>query len=68
MDDEKSENYKWVKRYFDKVILFRPARAVPESVLIEVMVNDIAVALQQDNSYKKQNYAKHHTCAHSCFP
>ena len=64
MDDEKSENYKLVKRHFDEVVFFRPACIVPESVLIEVMVNDVAIALQQDNSYTKQNYAKHHTCAH----
>jgi hypothetical protein len=63
MNAQKSKNHKLVKRHLDKVVLLRPALTVPETMLVEVMVNDVAVALQQNNSYKKQNYANHHTPA-----
>jgi len=65
MDDKKSKNYKLVKSYLEEVVFFSPALTVFEAVFIEVVVNNVAVALQQNNSYKKQNYAKHHASTHS---
>jgi hypothetical protein len=64
MDNKKSENHKLVKSHLDEVILTRPALTISETVLVKVMVNKVAVALQQNNSYKKQSYTKHHTSAH----
>ena len=46
MDDKKSENYKLVQSHLDEVILTRPALIIPETVLVEVMVDDVAVAPQ----------------------
>ena len=67
MDEKKSENYKLVKSYLEEVVFPSPALTISEAVFIEVMVNNVAVALQQNNSYKKQNYAKHHASTHTFF-
>jgi hypothetical protein len=37
-------------------------------MLIKVVVNNVAVALQQDNSYKKQNYTEHHASIYASLP
>ena len=44
MDDKKGENYKLVQSHLDEVILTRPALIISETVLVEVMVDDVAVA------------------------
>ena len=46
MDDKKGENYKLVQSHLDEVILTRPALIISETVLVEVMVDDVAVAPQ----------------------
>jgi len=65
MDGKKSKNYKLVKSYLEEIVFPSPALTVSEAALIEVMVNNIAVGLQQNSSYKKQNYAKHHSSTHT---
>jgi len=65
VDEEKSEDYELVECCFEEVVFFSPAFAVCEAVFVEVVVDDVAVALQQDNSYEKQDYAKHHASTHT---
>jgi hypothetical protein len=50
-----------IKSHFDEVILTSPYFAVLKTVLIEVVMNDVAIALQQDNSYRKQYYPEQHS-------
>jgi hypothetical protein len=65
MDDKKSKNHKLVKSYLEEVVFPSPALTISEAVFIEVMVNNVAVTLQQNNSHKEQNYAKHHASLHT---
>ena len=65
MDSKKCEDYELVECYFEEVVFFSPALAVCEAVFVEVVVDDVAVALQQNNSYKEQDYAKHHASTHT---
>jgi hypothetical protein len=64
MNDKQSENHKLIKSHFYEVVFPSPAFTVSETVLVEVVMDDVTVALQQDDSYKEQDYAKHHSSAH----
>jgi hypothetical protein len=68
MDKKNGENYELVKRHFDKVVLPSPDIAVLKTVFVEIMMNDVAIALQQNNSYEKQNYAKNHSSVQTLRP
>ncbi|MBN1357479.1 hypothetical protein JW988_01795 [Candidatus Bathyarchaeota archaeon] len=50
MDEEKGEDYELVKSYFEEIIFFSPALTVCETVFIEIVVYNVAVAFQQNNS------------------
>jgi hypothetical protein len=68
VDKKQGENYELIKRHFDEVIFASPTLAVSETMFIEVMMNNVAVALQQNNSYKKQNYTEYHASMHAFLP
>jgi hypothetical protein len=68
VDNKKGENYELIKSHFDEVILASPALAVSEPMLIEVMMDNVAVALQQNNSYKKQDYTENHASINDFLP
>jgi hypothetical protein len=65
VDKKKRENYELIKSHFDEVILASPALAVSETMFIEVMMDNVAVAFQQNNSYKKQDYTEYHASIHA---
>jgi len=65
MNKQKSENYELIKRHFDKVILANPNFTVSKTIFIKVMMNKVAIALQQNNSYEKQDYSEHYSFIHT---
>jgi hypothetical protein len=61
MHKKNSEDYELIKSYFDEIILTSPYFAVLKTVSIEVVMNNVAISLQQNNSYGKQHYPEQHS-------